>query len=591
MHKSTRSPSPQPRCIRAPKQRRLLVYAHHDQWGKLADYVLHLIRQVHKLYARIVFISTSPLSPESCALLHGICNAVLLRPDTSSVFPAWKEALCHEGSSHLAEYDSVTLLDSSCIGPFSPLEDSYRCMESQSIDFWGMTYSSAAPRRMKPVSSDTVITPALHSSFLCFHKSAVVSPAFHDFWDLIGEGTPSADSKLEYEALLCNMMQSAGLRSAVLYDSGNSLPKSSDREPAAPEDILERGVPFLQTGAFFSRMPPENAFLLRWIKQNTRYPWKILEQYLRTHFTPETSIRVVDHNLDGKGRYGKSDEQRVGIHIHAFYPDILYRMLREYGHKELLQADIFLTTDSASKAREIRRSLHNNFPNLHICELLVFENRGRDILPWLKIAPLLEHYDFAGHFHTKKRGGVRASIWLEEALDCLLGRLRQIKYAFASNSQLGIVIPDIPSLFKFAGVRTDFFSDVALKDQLTNVWKRLGSRRHLDFFAMRMLVFPYGSMFWYRPAALGPLWRHHWVMGEIPPEPVPNHGTLLHTLERLPVYVAWDQEYDFCIAPPTTTKPMGFQDELALCDYNVQVTKTSRLQFIRMKMKGRFAKV
>lgn len=591
MIKSTHSPSLQHRTRHGSRPRRLLLYAHHNRWGSLAEYVIYLLQRVRKLYSRIVFISTSPLSQDSYALLQGVCDAVYQRQYDESPFLAWKEALYAEGFNTFPEYDSITLMNSSCIGPLFPLENTYRSMESQSLDLWGMTPATVAPPRRRHATSENICASALQSYFLCFRKSAVLSSAFLDFWEVLREEKTTARTTLEYEALLADMMCSAGLKSGSVYDTGNSARKSSDRAPATPQEILERRIPFLKIEAFFSRIPPENAFLLTWIKRHCRYPWRILEKYLRTYFSPETSLQVVDHNLNGKERCKKaSNDLRVALHVHAFYPDILHQILRKFRPGGSIQPDIFLTTDSPSKATEIRHILHKNFPYLHLCETFVFENRGRDVYPWLKIAPLLESYDFVGHLHTKKRGGVMGCIWLEEVLDCLLGRLGQIKSAFATKPQLGIVIPDMPSLFKFSSNRPKFFYDLNRKSQLARIWKRLGCQRQLDFFVMKTLVFPYGNMFWYRPLALKKLWRHHWDLADIPPEPIPDDGTLLHILERLPVYVAWDEGYDFCIAPPTVNKAMGFQYDLALCDYKAENLLSSIIQLGRMRMLGRGTK-
>ena len=77
----------------------------------------------------------------------------------------------------------------------------------------------------------------------------------------------------------------------------------------------------------------------------------------------------------------------------------------------------------------------------------------------------------------------------------------------------------------------------------------------------------------------------------MPDEPLPNSPTLLHALERLPVYVAWDQGYDFRIAQRTVTPPQGFQSELAFCEYrklfpaNQPVDKANILNLLHARMR------
>lgn len=268
----------------------------------------------------------------------------------------------------------------------------------------------------------------------------------------------------------------------------------------------------------------------------------------------------------------------MALHIHAFYPDILRGILTKFTKCARTPVDLVLTTDNTDKAAVIRQMLERDFPRLRVRDLLIYENRGRDIWPWLQVAPLLAQYDVAGHIHTKKTPTVHfrfGRLWVNELLDSLIGRFGAIYNAFASQPLLGIVIPDVPSAFQFSPYIQLHYLDTSMKTLLPILWKRIGSRRAVDFATKRMLVFPYGNMFWYRPAALEPLWRASWTLDDIPAEPVPTHGTLLHGLERLPVYVAWDRGYDFRIARQTNA-PLCFQYVHDMSDYRTSEALTNR---------------
>ena len=116
------------------------------------------------------------------------------------------------------------------------------------------------------------------------------------------------------------------------------------------------------------------------------------------------------------------------------------------------------------------------------------------------------------------------------------------------------------------------------------------------FLTHAALVFPYGNMFWYRPAALEPMWRVNWNSDDMPDEPLPRHGTICHALERLPVYVSWDQGYDFRIARQKHITHLGFQEILSFSSlsgfiYSNRVnssSKTGILHAIRAKLRHRF---
>lgn len=78
-------------------------------------------------------------------------------------------------------------------------------------------------------------------------------------------------------------------------------------------------------------------------------------------------------------------------------------------------------------------------------------------------------------------------------------------------------------------------------------------------------------MFWYRPAALQPLFNLKLSAVDIPTEPIPPDGTILHAIERIMVYVAWNEGYDYRIMVPQTPNITGFMDNILL-----NTVKTSR---------------
>ena len=51
-------------------------------------------------------------------------------------------------------------------------------------------------------------------------------------------------------------------------------------------------------------------------------------------------------------------------------------------------------------------------------------------------------------------------------------------------------------------------------------------------------IAPYGSVFWFRPKALAPLFDYGWQHTDFPPEPLPQDGTISHAIERVYPFVA-----------------------------------------------------
>jgi rhamnosyltransferase len=82
---------------------------------------------------------------------------------------------------------------------------------------------------------------------------------------------------------------------------------------------------------------------------------------------------------------------------------------------------------------------------------------------------------------------------------------------------------------------------------------------------MKNIIFPIGTMFWYRPAALKPLFELRLLPDDIPQEPLPEE-TILHAIERMLVYIAWNEGYDYRISLPSGTRDSNFVDMYRVYD-------------------------
>jgi rhamnosyltransferase len=158
-----------------------------------------------------------------------------------------------------------------------------------------------------------------------------------------------------------------------------------------------------------------------------------------------------------------------------------------------------------------------------------------------------------GHFHTKKSTTVESYIgekWQDELLAQLFDApiAHNILANFAANKKLGVVIPDIPNVFAYLG-GTVFFNERKIKPLIKDLWLEMDMNKELDLQHYETYVMPYGTMFWYRPVSLQKLDTINLEDSVIPTEPLQNHFTILHALERLIVYVAWEAGYQYRIAP------------------------------------------
>lgn len=208
--------------------------------------------------------------------------------------------------------------------------------------------------------------------------------------------------------------------------------------------------------------------------------------------------------------------------IHIWYPDLLDELataLRASG----IDWRIVITTTHERESQVRERVAQLGLDT----EIEVFENRGRDILPFLHVANRLldEGVTTVLKLHSKRSTHRQdGEIWRRELLDKLLApeRASRILAAFHDDATLGLVHAEghLQSLDYYWG------ANQANVDYLT---RRLGipapQVEHDNFIA--------GSMFWLRPAALRPLLDAHLEVAEFEAEAGQLDGTLAHAIERV----------------------------------------------------------
>src|SRR5579883_2582891 len=122
---------------------------------------------------------------------------------------------------------------------------------------------------------------------------------------------------------------------------------------------------------------------------------------------------------------------RVAAIVHAYYPELLPELLEVLSeYAGVLK--LFVTT-TPDKRKAVEDVLHTF---THPAEVLVFENRGRDILPFVRLLPRIfaEGHDYVLKLHTKRsrhrsdgdlwRGELIASLANSAELTWTLRRLR-----------------------------------------------------------------------------------------------------------------------------------------------------------------------
>jgi lipopolysaccharide biosynthesis protein len=230
-------------------------------------------------------------------------------------------------------------------------------------------------------------------------------------------------------------------------------------------------------------------------------------------------------------------DARNHVVIHAWHLDAFDEIMESLRSSGTVW-HITVTT-GAHIAEELRQRLSEGTMPF---DLLVGENRGRDILPFLKVANRLldDGVDVVLKLHTKRSAHLEnGKQWRQEMVRQLIGsdRARCILRAFDKQPSLGLVAPEghVRSLSAHVGSNAE------------NV-RFLLTRLGLAGPVPEAMAFVAGSMFWVRLGALRPLLDAHLDESDFDDEQGQIDGTMAHAIERIFARVSADAGFRMACA-------------------------------------------
>jgi lipopolysaccharide biosynthesis protein len=227
---------------------------------------------------------------------------------------------------------------------------------------------------------------------------------------------------------------------------------------------------------------------------------------------------------------------KIALVIHAFYPEILREMLEMFQPAYTTAPKVFVTCPQEHEqiCNEILRK--RGLPY----QLLVVDNRGRDILPFLTILPfaLAGDFEIILKLHTKKSMHLKRNReWRNDLYKKLLAGDTPVRMAclFQNFPQLGMIAPagHILPMSLYYGANAARVKELCMRMGL--------HEEHL-----RDYIFVAGSMFAIRAQALEPVLALRLKEADFEPENRQVDGTLAHAVERIFTAALIDRGLTLC---------------------------------------------
>ncbi len=476
--------------------------------------------------------------------LMKIADEVIERESTGFNVWSYKTALERYGWDSLSGYDEVIMMDSTLMGPLYPFDEMFSEMDRRTdLDFWGLTLYhgeiSAPGRKGKSV------LPRLQAHFIAVRRSLLTSRHFRRYWDSMPKIRSAEDEIKRHEAVFTGTFAKLGFRWAAYVDTADM--QEHDICPLLFSPVMmikEKRCPVFSRNSFFhdydglyrSSFGDQGRRLMDYLRSEGMFDTEMIwENILRTcNMADIMRCLCLSRTLPEDCCPVRPEPAKTALIMHLYYED-QFQLFYRYALSMPESADIYITTSSEEKAA-LLREVFSAGPWRHT-EVRLIENRGRDVSALLTgCADVVNDYELVCFVHDKKahRGeyGIMGESFLEHCCRNVLASRAYVDNVirlFQQERRMGMLFAPPPCL---ANNRAIVGNEWTVNQKpVQELAGRLGLTVPISFD--KEPVSPLGTMFWFRPEALGILFSCGWRYSDFPEEPNELDGTLLHAVERI----------------------------------------------------------
>jgi lipopolysaccharide biosynthesis protein len=458
-------------------------------------------------------------------------------------------------AEELKTYDEIMFVDAACFGPIYPigpvLDDPRRAL----ADFWSIGYFGKKPNMpgAEKIKLDRVMT----LNFFTVSRQVATSPAFRDF---IRSDKVFGDA-LEYRIKGEHGLHLALVNAGFKWDSFIQPDQTHTAEPMVYEaaELVPLGCPIILKD-IFSLDPLTvdmqaidcRAALEALERSNSDFDTAMIWESLLPYYP----LRLIQSNMDDLRIFESSPTEvttkkwnfsgRIAVVAHIFYVDAVHEFL-ELVENIPCEFDFYISTSSEKSKRLIEERL-GAFNSGGRKEVRVVEqNRGRDmssLFITFRDVMLSGDYAWVLRLHSKRTPQMPWQIgqsFKRHLTENLVPSRRFVSNLFdllekPDHHNVGIVVPPVVHI-GFGTLGHSWYSN---KEPLEKLAKEMKINVPLDADTP---VAAYGTMYWFRPKALEPMFRYDWKWEDYNAEPDHIDGGLAHVQERLLCYCAQQQGY------------------------------------------------
>jgi lipopolysaccharide biosynthesis protein len=536
--------------------KRLCIYATVGEPGDQVQgrYVPYMLRHLKEVVERLVVVTDIQADHANFAEINQLADLIVrsknreirLAPD------GYRLGLAAISADELQTYDEVLFVDTNCYGPISPLRPILDDPQRSSTDFWSLGFLSKKIEH--GINEGFKLDHVIRLNFFSVNRRVLASPEFKNFLHAT-RGT-RAGNLVDTDHVLHLALERAGFKWRSFIQPSQS--QTSDPMLYEAPELVRLGCPVVLKSVFTAdplqadMQAIESRATLEALEENTGFDTMMIWESL----LPYHPLRLIQSNMDDLRIFESEPAEtakkqwnfggKIAVSAHIFYVEMLPEFC-ELAANVPSDFDFLITTSSEKHKRSIEEGL-KSFECGGKKEVRVVEqNRGRDmssLFITFRDAMLSGDYAWVLRLHSKRTPQMPWQVgqsFKRHLIENLVPSKRFVTSLFDLLQQpayrnVGVIAPPVVHI----GFGTLGHSWYANRTRLVKFAKEMKITVPLD---RDTPVATYGTMYWFRPKALEPMFKYDWKWEEYNAEPNHIDGGLAHVQERLICYCAQQQGF------------------------------------------------
>ncbi|MGN1422434.1 MAG: rhamnan synthesis F family protein [Oscillospiraceae bacterium] len=499
---------------------RVAIYLFWDKDGLVDDYVTYYLKALRSVANRIIVVCNGKLTDEGRAALEEVCDKVHIRENKGYDGWAYKDVIENViGWERLCNYDELIITNNTLYGPFVPFEEMFEDMAGSRADFWGIQKRYEDKNARTFLGKPTVhgyIPDFIPSNFWVIRKKVLLSKEFKSFWDELPMLESYSDSCINCEPVFSKTLVDAGFIMDTYVGDSRRFSCVSPTECDTLYQLREENVPVVRRKTFFNPLASyiridnaDNAVrTMEYITENSDYDVSMIYKNLcRTTNLADFHERlhlnhIIPYNRNDSAVSGRrtavicylENAERIEVikgHLRNFSDDTDIYLICSENLDPSAAKEAF--SECGIRIESVRKEWGGWAAALLVASRDIILEKGYDFICFVR------------DIRAENAKWLRTSEALEDrCYDAVMGSASQINGIiglFESDKSIGAVsaVPAYHAGYyeSLGGSWGDNF------DAVEKLYDILGLTVSME--ESKFPVYPFGGIFWFRPAALNRL--------------------------------------------------------------------------------------